>query len=113
VELFEPCCFGNVSFIVNGPTYRVRGVETETIARPLHGLSVTGSAAWNSGSLTSSPLLYDTEGRPITSIPNHFGAPYPQSAHGQTGARGTFGGIQPYLRVRSVRHSNTPTTVPE
>ncbi len=75
VELFEPCCFGNVSFIVNGPTYRVRGVETEAIARPLHGLSITGSAAWNSGSLTSSPLLYDTEGRPITSIPNPFGAP--------------------------------------
>jgi outer membrane receptor protein involved in Fe transport len=75
VELFEPCCFGNVSFIVNGPTYRVRGVETEAIARPLHGLSITGSAAWNSGSLTSSPLLYDTTGRPITSIPNPFGTP--------------------------------------
>ena len=75
VELFEPCCFGNVSFIVNGPTYRVRGVETEAIARPLHGLTITGSAAWNSGSLTSSPLLYDTAGKPITSILNPFGAP--------------------------------------
>jgi iron complex outermembrane recepter protein len=75
VELFEPCCFGNVSFLVNGPSYRVRGLETEVIARPLHGLTVTGSAAWNSGSLTSSPLLYDTLGRPITSIQDPFGAP--------------------------------------
>jgi iron complex outermembrane recepter protein len=75
VELFEPCCFGNVSFIVNGPTYRVRGVETEVIARPLHGLTVTGSAAWNSGSLTSAPVLYDITGKPITSILNPFGAP--------------------------------------
>ncbi len=75
VELFEPCCFGNVSFLVNGPSYRVRGLETQIVARPLHGLTVTGSAAWNSGSLTSSPLLYDIAGKPITSIPNPFGAP--------------------------------------
>jgi outer membrane receptor protein involved in Fe transport len=75
VELFEPCCFGNVSFLVNGPSYRVRGLETEVVARPLHGLTVAGSAAWNSGSLTSSPLLYDITGKPITSIPNPFGAP--------------------------------------
>jgi hypothetical protein len=75
VELFEPCCFGNVSFLVNGPSYRVRGVETEAIARPLHGLTISGAAAWNSGSLTSSSLLYDTLGRPITSIGNPFGTP--------------------------------------
>lgn len=75
VELFEPCCFGNVSFLVNGPSYRVRGLETDLIARPLHGLTITGSAAWNSGSLTSSPTLYDTLGRPITSISAPFGVP--------------------------------------
>jgi hypothetical protein len=75
VELFEPCCFGNVSFLVNGPSYRVRGLEMEAIARPLHGLSVVAAAAWNSGSLTGAPLLHDTAGNPITAIQNPFGAP--------------------------------------
>jgi outer membrane receptor protein involved in Fe transport len=75
VELFEPCCFGNVSFLVNGPSYRVRGAETEVIAQPVHGLSIVAAAAWNSGSLTSAPFLYDTTGKPITSIQNPFGAP--------------------------------------
>lgn len=75
VELFEPCCFGNVSFIVNGPSYRVRGVETEISALPWRGLMISAAAAWNSGSLRSSPLLYDTLGRPITSIPDPFGLP--------------------------------------
>jgi iron complex outermembrane recepter protein len=75
VELFESCCFGNLSFVTNGPSYRVKGAETEVIAHPLRGLSIIGSAAWNSGSLTSSPLLTDITGKPITSIVNPFGAP--------------------------------------
>jgi hypothetical protein len=60
--------------LVNGPSYRVRGMEMEAIARPLHGLSVVAAAAWNSGSMTSAPLLYDTTGKPITSIQDPFGA---------------------------------------
>jgi iron complex outermembrane receptor protein len=74
VELFESCCFGNLSFVTNGPNYRVKGAETELIAHPLRGLSIIGSAAWNSGTLTSSPLLMDITGKPITSIVNPFGA---------------------------------------
>ena len=34
VQIFESCCYGNLSFVINGPNYRVRGVETETVARP-------------------------------------------------------------------------------
>ena len=65
-ELFESCCFGNLSFVVNGPDYRVRGIETQFIARPFHGLTVTGGAAWNSSSLVSEPPLKDIHGNPIT-----------------------------------------------
>ena len=65
-ELFESCCFGNLSFVVNGPNYRVRGVETQAIARPLHGLTVTAAAAWNSSSLVSESPLTDINGKPIT-----------------------------------------------
>ena len=39
VELFLPADFGNLSFVANGPNYRVQGVEMEAIARPVRGLS--------------------------------------------------------------------------
>jgi iron complex outermembrane receptor protein len=73
VGLFDPCCLGNVNFIVNGPIYRVRGVETEIVARVAHGLTATGSAAWNSSDLTNSPYLIGINGQPITSFPNPYG----------------------------------------
>ncbi len=75
-ELFESCCFGNLSFVLNGPNYRVRGVETSLISRPLHGLTVTAAAAWNSSSLVSESPLLDITGKPITDprIGEPFGA---------------------------------------
>ena len=65
-ELFESCCFGNLSFVINGPNYRVRGVETQIVAHPLHGLTMIGAAAWNSSSLVSESPLKDVNGKPIT-----------------------------------------------
>jgi iron complex outermembrane receptor protein len=73
VLFFDPCCLGNTSFTTNGPNYRVRGVETEMVARVTHGLTLTGSAAWNSSDLTNSPYLIGLNGQPITSIPNPYG----------------------------------------
>jgi iron complex outermembrane receptor protein len=81
VQIFESCCYGNLSFVVNGPKYRVRGVEIETVARPTHGLTVTGAASWNSSNLTSAPFLKQPNGQPIT-IPvlpgqnNYGGSPF-------------------------------------
>jgi iron complex outermembrane receptor protein len=65
VQIFESCCYGNLSFVINGPDYRVRGVEIESIARPAHGLTVTGSASWNSSNLSNAPLLLQPNGQPI------------------------------------------------
>jgi iron complex outermembrane receptor protein len=65
-ELFESCCFGNLSFVINGPNYRVRGLETQLVARPLHGVTVTAAAAWNSSDLVSEPPILDASGHPIT-----------------------------------------------
>jgi iron complex outermembrane receptor protein len=73
-QLFEPCCFGNLSFVINGPNYRVRGVETQAIARPLHGLTVTAATAWNSSSLVSESPLTDINGKPI--IDPRIGLPF-------------------------------------
>ncbi|HME37807.1 MAG TPA: TonB-dependent receptor [Steroidobacteraceae bacterium] len=81
VQIFESCCYGNLSFVVNGPNYRVRGLEIESVARPLHGLTVTGAASWNSSNLTNAPFLKQPNGQPII-IPvlpgqnNYGGSPF-------------------------------------
>lgn len=70
---FCPSCgFGNVTFHANGPFYRVRGAEIQLAARPWAGLTVQGSAAWNSSDLVNSPALIDDNpaspgfGKPVT-----------------------------------------------
>jgi outer membrane receptor protein involved in Fe transport len=72
VELFESCCFGNLSFVTNGPNYRVRGAETEIIGRATHELTFFLNAAWNSSDLTNSPNLIGTNGAPLP-ITSPFG----------------------------------------
>jgi iron complex outermembrane recepter protein len=81
VELFESCCFGNLSFVTNGPNYRVRGAETELIGRATHELTFILNAAWNSSDLTNSPNLVGTNGTPlpITSPFGEKGTPLAQS----------------------------------
>jgi iron complex outermembrane receptor protein len=70
---------GNLAFATNGPSYRVRGLETSIIGRVTHGLTVQAAAAWNSPSQTNSPYLVDNNpasvnyGKNITSIPNPYG----------------------------------------
>jgi len=72
-NVFCPQCgLGNVIFLTNGPTYQVKGVELQLAARIMSGLTVQGSAAWNSGELVNSPALIDNNpaspgfGKPIT-----------------------------------------------
>jgi iron complex outermembrane receptor protein len=74
VGLADPqSALGNLGFIVNGPNYRVRGVETQVVARVTHGLTLTGAASWNSSNETNSPYLIGVNGQPITSIQNPYG----------------------------------------
>jgi outer membrane receptor protein involved in Fe transport len=65
---------GNLVFTTNGPNYRVRGVETQIVARVTHGLTLTGAASWNSGEQTNSPYLIGVNGQPITSARNPYGS---------------------------------------
>jgi iron complex outermembrane recepter protein len=64
---------GILGFEVNGPSYRVRGVEPQFVARVTRELTLTGSAAWNSSYQLDSPFLINLKGQPITSIPDPFG----------------------------------------
>jgi outer membrane receptor protein involved in Fe transport len=83
VQIFQSCCYGNLSFVTNGPDYRVRGVEIESIGRVTHGLTVIGSASWNSSNLTNAPFLNQPNGQPIViPLQNGIGG----SAFGTTGS---------------------------
>jgi outer membrane receptor protein involved in Fe transport len=86
INLFNPGVLGNIGFGTNGPSYRVRGVETSFIAVLVEGLTAQGGASWNSSSQTNSPSLVANNpallsnpatapefGKPITSIQNVYG----------------------------------------
>ena len=83
--LYDPTALGNTTFVVNGPDYRIRGVELQLVAKVTDGLTVQGSSSWNSADQTSSPCLISnyptspTLGQCITQVKgkpyeNPFGA---------------------------------------
>ena len=81
VQIFQSCCYGNLSFVTNGPNYRVRGLETEIVGRVTHGLTVTASASWNSSNLVNAPFLKQPNGQSIViptvaGVPNVGGSPF-------------------------------------
>jgi iron complex outermembrane receptor protein len=57
LSLFDPVHLGNTTFVVNGPTYEVKGVELQVVARVVEGLTVQGSSVWNSTNQTNAPCL--------------------------------------------------------
>jgi iron complex outermembrane recepter protein len=79
LQFFDPLALGNLSFVTNGADYRVRGLELQVVAQPVHGLTIQGSAAWNRTEQKNSPFLLDNVpgdpnfGKPITTIPNPYG----------------------------------------
>ena len=73
LTIFDPGVTGNLTFTTNGPNYRVRGGETSFIARVTEGLTLTGSASWNSTEVVKTlSLVNPTTGQPIN-IVNPFG----------------------------------------
>ena len=57
LPLFDPVHLGNTTFVVNGPTYEVKGAELQLVARVTEGLTVQGSGSWNSTNQTNAPCL--------------------------------------------------------
>jgi outer membrane receptor protein involved in Fe transport len=95
LPLFDPVHLGNTTFDVNGPTYRVRGLELQFVARVTEGLTVQGSSSWNSSEQTSAPCLISNRvaannptpiGQCITQIK---GLPY-TNPYGVLGTRAPF-----------------------
>ena len=109
-QFFDPSATGNLSFVTNGANYRVRGLELQLQGRVYAGLSIDGSAAWNSSELTNSPYLIGNNpkgplyGQPLTFAPNPFGTQgdsLPQSPPLQANLRARYdwvtgGGYAPF-----------------
>jgi iron complex outermembrane receptor protein len=55
--LFDPVHLGNTTFDVNGPTYRIKGLELQFVVRLIEGFTVQGSSSWNSSEQTNAPCL--------------------------------------------------------
>jgi iron complex outermembrane recepter protein len=86
INLFNPGVLGNIGFGTNGPSYRIRGLETSFIAVLTRGLTAQGGISWNRSEQTNSPYLIANNpdllanpatkalyGQPITSIKNPYG----------------------------------------
>jgi iron complex outermembrane recepter protein len=85
VEFFDPQQgFGNLTFVTNGPNYRVRGGELQVVARVTEGLTVQSSASYNRSYQANSPTVNNNNpaspnvGKPVLGanglpIPNVFG----------------------------------------
>jgi len=74
MNFYNPVALGNTSFGVNGPDYNVKGLETQVIAKPIDGVTLSGSGSYNDATQTTSPCLASnvagspTQGQCITQI---------------------------------------------
>ena len=57
--LFDPPFSINTTFVTNGPSYRVLGLEAQAVAKITDGLTVQGSMSYNHDTQTVSPCLVD------------------------------------------------------
>jgi outer membrane receptor protein involved in Fe transport len=57
--LFNPPLGINTTFALNGPSYDVKGVEGQFVARLTEGLTLEGSASYNHNRQSNSPCLVD------------------------------------------------------
>ena len=64
--LYDPAHLGSSNWVTNGPTYMIRGVELQLVARVTEGLTVQGSSAWNSTQQSNSPCLRSVGITPAT-----------------------------------------------
>ena len=74
IALYQPCCLGNTTFLLNGPNYTIKGIEAQFVARPFSGFTVQGSVTFNENKQQNSPCLTGNEpgtaslGKCITSV---------------------------------------------
>ena len=121
---------GGDGAVVNGGTYRVRGIETSVRAQVNEGLSVDAGAAWNHGRLVKEGIFYWNDGTPInfstlqdangTKVANFsgtLGSPLAGAPPFQGNIRAryeiSFDGLRTFIQVGAVHqaHSLASTTI--
>jgi len=86
ISFFNPGVVGNLFYNTNGQNFRIRGIETSLVARPVRGLTVQGAISWNQSVQTNSPQLFNDNpaspsfGQPITQLCGQPGFPAPCTA---------------------------------
>ncbi len=55
--IYNPPVYGNTTFGVAGPDYRIKGAELQIVARVTQGLTLQGSISHNNASETNSPCI--------------------------------------------------------
>ena len=68
LQIYDPTLYGNSGFTVNGPHYRVRGLEGSVQLRITNGLTLNSSFAWNRSQQVNEPSL-DVGGGTISLFP--------------------------------------------
>jgi len=58
--IYNPPVYGNTTFGVAGPDYRVKGAELQIVARVTDGLTLQGSISHNNASETNAPCIKST-----------------------------------------------------
>ena len=54
---YDQARLGNTNWVANGPSYTIKGVELQLVARVTEGLMLQGSSSWNSSNTTTAPCL--------------------------------------------------------
>jgi len=62
LQIYDPALYGNAGFTVNGPHYRVRGIEGDVVFRVTEQLTVYSSFAWNRSQQVNEPSLIGNAG---------------------------------------------------
>src|SRR5205814_8091442 len=72
---YTPPVYGNTTFGVTGPTYRIKGAELQFAMRATEGLTLSASMSYNDSKQTTSPCIHSAGITPTTpSNPTPAGA---------------------------------------
>jgi len=96
---FNPASgFGNTAFGITGPSYHIKGIEAQVVARPIAGLSVQGSATYNDSKQSTAPCFIgnipgtSSYGHCITGVYN----PSTGATNAVTSPFGVIGAVTPF-----------------
>ena len=68
-QIYNPPIYGNTTFGVKGPSYRIKGVELQLAARVTPQFTLLGAVSHNNASETNSPCIQSTNKTPLNPTP--------------------------------------------